>query len=923
MANISTYPTSTPKAGDLVVGTQTYDINEANPVVGNPTRNFTVSSITSSQIPNYINGTVNTMPVFTAANKIGDSIITQDIGATTATVTGGLTVTNNVLIGSLGGNLTVDNESDFRGTAIFQGDLLDVSCPMKINYNILDVDNLSGTAGQVLSSTGSNVKWVDNTVTGTVTGTGTTNKLPLWTDGPNSVLSDSGFYQVPLGINTLNAIGLNTVKLDSVYGEYPDLRIASRSLNDPGVLDLFRPDGDVQAGDRVGILQYSLDDDNQYTVAQIEVKTIGQAGTGNSGGGKLCIKTSLNGLGAQPTERLCIDNTKADFLVPINVTSTLLAPDPNNPGTPTPGISGQVLSSTGTGTRWIDVASGTGTVESITALSPLTGGTITTTGNIGITQATTSTDGYLSFTDWNTFNNKSTFDGQYSSLTGAPVLAAVATSGSYNDLLNQPTIPTDNSQLANGAGYTTNLGIVQSLTTIGTSGAATLAGGVLNIPQYSAAAGGVTSLNSLTGALDIIAGTGIIVTPSGSSITIEASGGGGGATDINGLTDGATDGFSTIALSDININGFSNTVKIGYNNLMNAVSSADDVSIGYSAMSNWNGGSENVAIGSYAMEGDPSFPPTSTHSIAIGKEAMRYVSDVLGTLNDNIAIGWNSLRGSSSTLQMAGNRNIAIGSQALYEAGGALDNVAIGYNTMLGFGGQPIEASSNVAIGPNTMTQPVFASENIAIGSFAMGSFSGQDFDGVGNVAIGSNAASSIYGGAESNSTFIGYYSGNTANNGGLYNVSCLGAFSEPSTSGAQNEITLGDSSITTLRCNTQTIVGLSDARDKTDIKDLTYGLDFINLLTPREFTWNNRPEIRKVVDKETKKLIETEVRSSNVGVKDFGFIAQEVRVHDNELLNIVKDSNPDRLEMSYGKLVPILVNAIKELTARLEALEQ
>jgi hypothetical protein len=45
-------------------------------------------------------------------------------------------------------------------------------------------------------------------------------------------------------------------------------------------------------------------------------------------------------------------------------------------------------------------------VTSVTAAAPLTGGTITTTGTIGITQATSTTDGYLSSTDWNTFNNK-------------------------------------------------------------------------------------------------------------------------------------------------------------------------------------------------------------------------------------------------------------------------------------------------------------------------------------------------------------------------------------------------------------------------------------------------------------------------------------------------------------------------------------
>ena len=49
---------------------------------------------------------------------------------------------------------------------------------------------------------------------------------------------------------------------------------------------------------------------------------------------------------------------------------------------------------------------GGGTVTSIATSAPITGGTITTSGTIGITQATTSTDGYLSSTDWNTFNNK-------------------------------------------------------------------------------------------------------------------------------------------------------------------------------------------------------------------------------------------------------------------------------------------------------------------------------------------------------------------------------------------------------------------------------------------------------------------------------------------------------------------------------------
>ena len=47
-----------------------------------------------------------------------------------------------------------------------------------------------------------------------------------------------------------------------------------------------------------------------------------------------------------------------------------------------------------------------GTVTSVGTSGPLTGGTITGSGTIGITQAGASSDGYLSSTDWNTFNNK-------------------------------------------------------------------------------------------------------------------------------------------------------------------------------------------------------------------------------------------------------------------------------------------------------------------------------------------------------------------------------------------------------------------------------------------------------------------------------------------------------------------------------------
>ena len=96
------------------------------------------------------------------------------------------------------------------------------------------------------------------------------------------------------------------------------------------------------------------------------------------------------------------------------------------------GTSGQVLSSTATGTAWIS-AGGAGTVTSIATSAPITGGTITSSGTISITQATTSTDGYLSSTDWNTFNNKTSNNGTVTS-----VGATTGTAGGDFNISNSP-----------------------------------------------------------------------------------------------------------------------------------------------------------------------------------------------------------------------------------------------------------------------------------------------------------------------------------------------------------------------------------------------------------------------------------------------------------------------------------------------------
>ena len=82
-----------------------------------------------------------------------------------------------------------------------------------------------------------------------------------------------------------------------------------------------------------------------------------------------------------------------------------------------------------------------------------------------------------------------------------PTLATVATSGSYADLSNKPTIPTKVSDLQNDSGFTTNTGTLTGVTFNGTS--ANVSSGVASItasiPTVDAALGTTSQANAVQG----------------------------------------------------------------------------------------------------------------------------------------------------------------------------------------------------------------------------------------------------------------------------------------------------------------------------------------------------------------------------------------------------------------------------------------
>jgi hypothetical protein len=197
MAIIYSYPKkTTPNAGDFLVIT-----DSAQPAPNkNRTKSLTVgdlaSFVISSQSGITGSGTLDTIPIFTGSTTIGDSIMTFTTGPDTITVGGRLSTT---------GDLAVQGRAEFNGVYA------------RFNGEIRDGSNLPGTAGQVLSSTGTGVEWVagdTNTtydLTGTVTG-GSDYKVVL-TGSDGTV--DNVTFEAGTGI-TLTDQGSNTVQLQAV-----------------------------------------------------------------------------------------------------------------------------------------------------------------------------------------------------------------------------------------------------------------------------------------------------------------------------------------------------------------------------------------------------------------------------------------------------------------------------------------------------------------------------------------------------------------------------------------------------------------------------------------------------------------------------------------------------------------------------------
>jgi hypothetical protein len=293
---------------------------------------------------------------------------------------------------------------------------------------------------------------------------------------------------------------------------------------------------------------------------------------------------------------------------------------------------------------------------------------------------------------------------------------------------------------------------------------------------------------------------------------------------------------------------------------------------------------------------------TTTSNTALGADALQ--SNTTGS--DNTAVGREALE-----LNSTGSNNVAVGTQAL-ENNTASSNVSVGFraaqvnttgsqNTTIGFEAMQNNSTgaSNVAVGFRALELGTAGDNNVAIGQEALQNDTVGDTVAVGYRALRANTTGT-------GNTAVGNLAGSTLTTG--TNNTLIGQSAAPSAVTVSNQITLGNSSISALRCQVTTISALSDQRDKTDIVDTGYGLDLINKLRPVEFTWDTRD-------------------GAVTNKPDLGFIAQELAAvedeyDDAERLRFTLRDNPEKLEATPGRLLPILVKAVQELSAKNAELE-
>ncbi|OUV24566.1 MAG: hypothetical protein CBC48_17440 [bacterium TMED88] len=264
---------------------------------------------------------------------------------------------------------------------------------------------------------------------------------------------------------------------------------------------------------------------------------------------------------------------------------------------------------------------------------------------------------------------------------------------------------------------------------------------------------------------------------------------------------------------------------------------------------------------------------TGFRNTVLGKDSLRNTTSG----NSNTAVGDSCLRYNST-----GSANTVIGRKALHNNTEGSNNVAVGNSALF----SNTEGDNNTSIGKDSSENNTTGAKNTVLGSQALRSnTAGSD-----NVAIGFQALKDV-------TTGSGNFGAAFKNTNNSYTP-----VFNPTTE--DNRVVMGHTSVTNAYVQVAWTV-TSDARDKMNFAPVSYGLDFINQLQPTAYQFK--------VDRNT------EVTNGPVR---YGFKAQDILELEGDNPVIIDNEDPDNLKYKGEHLVPVLVNAVKELTVMVNDLK-
>jgi hypothetical protein len=328
----------------------------------------------------------------------------------------------------------------------------------------------------------------------------------------------------------------------------------------------------------------------------------------------------------------------------------------------------------------------------------------------------------------------------------------------------------------------------------------------------------------------------------------------------------------------------SNNTKLGAGALPSSTGGSNSA-IGAGALGANTTGSSCTAVGAAALSSNTtgaSNTASGVNSLKSNTSGASNTASGVNSLISNTSGGSNTASGVNSLFSnTSGASNTASGVNSLYGNTTGLSNTANGANSL----SVNTTGNNNTANGANSLYSCTTGSKNVSMGVLALQVLTtGNDNVGIGHLALGNLTTGSGnigIGGNNSGGTYAPVFNGTTEN----------------------NRVVMGSTSVTNAYIQVPWTV-VSDARDKTNFAPVPHGLSFVNALKPTSYQY-------------------TEDRESSTpnGPVRYGFLAQDILELEGADSVIIDSEDTDKLRYNGEALVPVLVNAVQELSVMVEVL--